>query len=145
MARARLLDADPPTAIGKMQADPFCSFRTAELKQRGAGVNSGCDLIPVPFNLAPLTWPYFNLHRETFLEHYHKRSNVESAIMSIKTKFGDSVRSKTDAAMRNEVLAKILCHNICCLIAAMEEFGIPVDFGTSPTMPMSQPQLARLG
>ena len=88
---------------------------------------------------------YFNLHRETFLEHYHKRSNVESAIMSIKTKFGDSVRSKTDAAMRNEVLAKILCHNICCLIAAMEEFGIPVDFGTSPTVPMDQPQLARLG
>ena len=58
---------------------------------------------------------YFNLHRETFLTHYHKRSNVESAIMSIKTKFGDSVRSKTDRAMRNEVLCKILCHNICCL------------------------------
>jgi transposase len=88
---------------------------------------------------------YFNLHRDTFLAHYHKRSNVESAIMSIKTKFGDSVRSKTDVAMRNEVLAKILCHNICCLIAAMEEFGIPVDFGTSPTVPMEHPQLAKLG
>jgi transposase len=88
---------------------------------------------------------YFNLHRETFLEHYHKRSNVESAIMSIKTKFGDSVRSKTDRAMRNEVLCKILCHNICCLIAAMEEFGVPVDFATSPTVPMAKPQLARLG
>jgi transposase/predicted nucleic acid-binding Zn finger protein len=75
---------------------------------------------------------YFNLHRETFLAHYHKRSNVESAIMSIKTKFGDSVRSKTDRAMRNEVLCKILCHNICCLIEAMEEFGIPVDFSASP-------------
>jgi hypothetical protein len=40
----------------------------------------------------------------------------------VKAKFGDSVRSKTDTAMRNEVLAKILCHNICCLISAM--YGI---------------------
>jgi DDE family transposase len=88
---------------------------------------------------------YFNLHRDTFLAHYHKRSNVESAIMSIKTKFGDAVRSKTGRAMRNEVLCKILCHNICCLIESMEEFGIPVDFATSPTAPVPQPQLARLG
>jgi transposase len=88
---------------------------------------------------------YFNLHRETFLEHYHKRSNVESAFMSIKTKFGDSVRSKTDRAMRNEVLCKIVCHNICCLIAAMEEFGVPVDFSSSPNMIDARPQLARLG
>ncbi len=81
---------------------------------------------------------YFNLHRETFLAHYHKRSNVESAIMSIKTKFGDSVRSKTDVAMRNEVLCKILCHNICCLIEAMEEFGIPVDFSANPVCTQNQ-------
>jgi hypothetical protein len=44
--------------------------------------------------------------------------------MMIKTKFGDSVRSKTEVAGRNEVLAKVLCHNICCLIHAMYELGI---------------------
>lgn len=66
----------------------------------------------------------FSLHREEFCEHYHKRSNVESTFMMIKTKFGDHVRSKTDVAMKNEVLAKILCHNICCLISAMHELGI---------------------
>lgn len=38
----------------------------------------------------------------------------------MKAKFGDSVRSKTDVAMRNEVL----CHNICCLISAIHELGI---------------------
>jgi len=75
---------------------------------------------------------YFSLHRETFLAHYHKRSNVESAIMAIKTKFGDSVRSKTDTAMKNEVLCKILCHNLCRLINAMHEFGIQPDFATAP-------------
>ena len=42
----------------------------------------------------------------------------------IKRKFGDSVRSKEELAMRNEVLAKLVCHNLCCLISAMYEMGV---------------------
>lgn len=73
---------------------------------------------------------YFNLHREEFLTHYHKRSNIESTFSAIKRKFGDSVRSKTHPATVNEVLAKILCHNISCVIHAWYEMGIdPTDFG----------------
>jgi transposase len=64
------------------------------------------------------------LYREEFLQSYHKRSNVESAFSMMKRKFGDSVRSKTQIAMKNEVLCKVLCHNICCLISAMYELGI---------------------
>ncbi|MDZ4688630.1 MAG: transposase [Planctomycetaceae bacterium] len=71
---------------------------------------------------------YFSLCREEFLEHYHKRSNVESTFSMMKAKFGDAVRSKTDVAMKNEVLCKILCHNICCLISAMYELGITPVF-----------------
>ena len=41
----------------------------------------------------------------------------------IKAKFRDHVRSKTDVAMKNEVLAKILCHNICCLIGSNVRIG----------------------
>lgn len=43
---------------------------------------------------------------------YHKRSNVESTFSAIKRKFGDSVMSKTDAAMVNESPCKLLCHNL---------------------------------
>jgi transposase len=75
---------------------------------------------------------YFSLHREEFLQHYHKRSNVETVVMMIKSKFGDSVRSKTDTAMRNEVLAKVLCHNLCVLINVMHELGIQTDFSKMP-------------
>ena len=75
---------------------------------------------------------YFSLHREEFLRHYHKRSNVETAVMMIKSKFGDAVRSKTETAMRNEVLCKVLSHNICCLIQAMHELGIRADFVAAP-------------
>ena len=39
--------------------------------------------------------------RQDYMDHYHKRSNVESTMSMIKAKFGDSLRSKTDTAMKN--------------------------------------------
>jgi hypothetical protein len=71
---------------------------------------------------------HFSLRREDFLVHYHKRSNVESAFSMIKAKFRDNVRSKTPVAMVNEVLCKLVCHNICVLIHEAQELGIEVDF-----------------
>jgi hypothetical protein len=38
------------------------------------------------------------------------------------------VRSKTDVAMKNKVLCKFLCHNICCVIQAQCELGIEATF-----------------
>lgn len=78
---------------------------------------------------------YFALRREEFLAHYHQRSNVESTFSMMKRKFGDAVRSKTDTAMTSEVLAKILCHNLCCVIAAWYELGIEPVFAPVPDEP----------
>jgi len=69
---------------------------------------------------------YFQFNQADFMAHYHQRSNIETTVMMIKTKFLDSLRSKSDAASRNEVLCKILCHNICCLISASYELGLDV-------------------
>jgi transposase len=66
----------------------------------------------------------FALHRNEWLANYHQRSNVESAFSMIKRKFGDAVRSKTPTAMGNEVLAKVLCHNLCCLNQEAHELGL---------------------
>jgi hypothetical protein len=66
--------------------------------------------------------------REDYLSHYHKRSNVESTMAMIKSKFGDLLRSKTDTAMKNESLCKVICHNICCLIQSIHELGITANF-----------------
>jgi transposase len=71
---------------------------------------------------------YFGFRRQEFLKHYHQRSNVESTFSMLKAKFKDSVRSKTDVAMRNEVLCKFLCHNICCVIQSQCELGIEAVF-----------------
>jgi hypothetical protein len=67
---------------------------------------------------------YYHMHREEFLRHYHKRSNGEATFSMIKRKFGDYVRSRTEVAMANEVLCKVVCHNICCLIQETEILGI---------------------
>lgn len=71
---------------------------------------------------------FFCLNRDEFMPHYHKRSNVESTFSMVKRKFGDSVRSKTDTAMKNEALAKFVCHNLCCLISAWYELDIEPVF-----------------
>jgi transposase len=74
---------------------------------------------------------FFQFQREEFLGHYHKRSNIESTMSMVKRKFGDSLRSKTDTAMVNETLCKILCHNIVVLIHEMHELGIDPTFWSS--------------
>jgi transposase len=102
-------------AIAEVGAKPFIMFK--------ANTTGGVG------GLFEKMFHYFQFKRDEFLAHYHRRSNVESTVMMIKTKFGDAVRSKTDVAARNEVLAKVLCHNICCVIHAMYELGLEPVFG----------------
>ncbi len=71
---------------------------------------------------------YFQFKREEFLQHYHKRSNVESTFSMLKRKFGDSLRSKTTQAMINEALCKIICHNLVVLIHEIHELKITPVF-----------------
>ena len=70
----------------------------------------------------------FTLNEAEFNRHYHKRSNVETVFHMIKAKFGDRVRAKTPTAQVNEVLVKVLCHNICVLVQAMYKLGITPVF-----------------
>lgn len=71
---------------------------------------------------------YFKFNQVEFMKHYNKRSNVETAFAMIKAKFGGYVRSKTEISVKNEVLCKIICHNICVLIQESHELGIDVSF-----------------
>jgi transposase len=95
---------------------------------------------------------YYQFRRDDFLKHYHQRSNAESTFSMVKAKFRDHVRSKTDTAMKNEVLCKFLCHNMCVLIQSQCDLGIePVFWQDEPSelqeseadgldvLPMNQP------
>ena len=58
--------------------------------------------------------------------------------------FGDSVRSRTPIAQVNEVLLKILCHNIRMLIHEMHELGVvpTLEKLVCPSIPAVAQQLA---
>jgi transposase len=75
---------------------------------------------------------YFQLNREEFLPHYHRRSNVESTFSMIKRVIGDTLRSKDPVGQINETLLMVVCHNIRCLIHEMIKLGItPMLEGTA--------------
>jgi len=83
-------------------------------------------------------YDYFHDNQEEFYGHYHKRSNVETAFHMIKAKFGAFVRSKSPVAQVNEVLCKVLCHNLCCLVGAFYEFGIAAEFWRDGSQTLKQ-------
>jgi len=101
-------------AVDAIGADAFIDFRVT--------TTGGCG------GMFAKAFHFFQMYKEEFFASYHKRSNVESVFNMIKRKMGDSVRSKDDTAMKNEVLCKILCHNICCLISAFYELGVEPKF-----------------
>lgn len=69
---------------------------------------------------------FFNFNRAEFVQKYMKRSNVETTFHMLKSKFGSTLKSRTPEAQKNEALCKVICHNIACLIHAINEFGIDV-------------------
>lgn len=71
---------------------------------------------------------FYQYNQERFMQHYHKRSNVETTFSMIKAKFGERLRSKSRTAQTNEILCKILCHNVCCLIQSIYELGVEPTF-----------------
>lgn len=118
--------------IGEMSADK--AYLSA------ANVEAVCELGGLPFIMPKVNSTggigglfekmvhYFHYRRDDFLTHYHRRSCIESAFSMVKRKFGDSVRSKTDVAMRNEALCKLLAHNLVVLIHEQHELGIDPVF-----------------
>lgn len=102
--------------IHKHGAIPFIPF-----KKNVTGYQRGCAIWKKMFI-------YFRDNKEEFMRHYHLRSNVESVFSMMKRKQSLYLRSRNDIAQVNEVLCKVLVHNICVLIQEMFESGITIDF-----------------
>ena len=86
-----------------------------------------------------MMYHYFRFHEAEFLEYYHQRSAVETAFDMIKRKFGGSLRSRNPVAQVNEVLCKVLCHNIA------EVHKASVMLGFDPVMDAKLPKPRTLG
>lgn len=102
--------------IDKLGGVPFIPF-----KSNATGKPMGSRIYRKMYN-------FYTLRQEEFMDHYHKRSNVESTNSMIKSKFTDIIRSKNGIAQINEVLLKVLCHNIVVLIQSVYELGIEPEF-----------------
>lgn len=113
------LGHDNLAAIEKAGAVPYVPFKT----------NSKAGGSPAWRRM----YAMFVLREEEFLAAYHKRSHVETTFSAIKRKFGGAVRSKTFTAQRNEILCKILCHNLSVLVHAIHELGIEPTFAARPS------------
>ena len=101
--------------MGKLGVEPFIPFKSNSTGEGSIGVWQRM-------------WHLFWFKHDYFLQHYHRRSNVESTFSAIKRKFGGSIRSKNFTSQVNEVLCKILAHNIVVLIHEMHELGIEPEF-----------------
>jgi transposase len=71
---------------------------------------------------------FFKEHQEEYLNHYHKRSNIESCFSSIKRRFGNNIRCKKEISQDNEILSKVLAYNICILVQELFLNKIDLNF-----------------
>lgn len=109
-------------AVKRIGADVFIPFKSN-------AVPSGfTEIMPESQQIWDRLLAYYNDHFAEFLQHYHKRSNVEATFSVLKRKFGETLRTKREVSRVNEVLCKVLCHNLSVLIQSMFELGIVPEF-----------------
>ena len=51
---------------------------------------------------------------------------MESTFSIIKRVFGETLRSKNEEAQTNELLLKVIAHNIVCVVHSIFELGVTV-------------------
>lgn len=67
-------------------------------------------------------------NQDLFAQYYNQRQNVEATFSMLKRKFGGFCRSKCQISQKNEILAKVLCHNAVILTRGMVDFNLDVKF-----------------
>jgi len=102
-------------AVEKHGATPFVPFKSNSVE-------------PPPGSAWARMYHLYAYKRDEFLTHYHRRSNVEPVFAMIKAKFGDTLAGKTPDAQTNEVLCKVVAHNLCVLIQSFYELGVEPNF-----------------
>ncbi len=64
---------------------------------------------------------------EGWADDYHVRSNVESAISRMKRLFGDELRCRNVVAQCNELMCRVIAHNLVVVIYQMYERGLVTE------------------
>jgi transposase len=103
-------------AIFEKGAIPFIPFKSNTTdKKRNSGIWQEM-------------YNFFKDNNELFMKKYHLRSNAESGMQMIKSRFGDLTSMRNETAGKNDILCKILCHNLCVLCQELLLLGIDINF-----------------
>jgi transposase len=102
-------------------ADEYGALLFSPPKSNATGVAKGSPLYHKMYH-------YFLSDPESFERHYGDRAQAEAAFSSFKQVLGETIRSRTFDAQRNEVLCKVVSHNLRMLVHAMLECGVLPDF-----------------
>lgn len=73
-------------------------------------------------------YKFFKNNNEIFMKKYHLRSNAESGFSMIKSRFGDLTSIKNEIGAKNDILCKVLCHNLCVLCQELLLLNVDIDF-----------------
>jgi hypothetical protein len=112
--------------VANLGAEPYIAFRA-----NSKDVSRWAPRAPAWEKLFHL----YSYRRDEFLAHYHARSNAESTFSAMKRVLGDTLKSKTLVAQTNELLLKVVAHNIRCVVHSIFEFDVPVTaFATCTQM-----------
>jgi hypothetical protein len=122
-ADAAYLSSENISAIEAVSADAFIAFRS-----NTTGASS-----PILRRL----YHKFMSDQEAYMQHYHRRSNVETVMYMVKERFGGRLRSRRPNAQYVEIMLKAICHDIACLVHAIHELHIDPKFWTPSPRPQS--------
>ncbi len=78
---------------------------------------------------------YYRFSRDEFMRYYRKQTKAETVVYMIKNNFLHRVVSRTETAITNEILCKVICHNLWVLIREHHKLGLdPVFWGEEPAL-----------
>ncbi|MCI4356205.1 MAG: transposase [Thermoplasmata archaeon] len=105
-------------AVGEAGGTAYIMFKE---NSRGRGKHRG--------NRTPFwkqMWHRFKSDPSAYLERYYQREIVEATFAAMKKRLGETISSRNPIAQFNELLCKVLAHNIQVLIHESFENGIPL-------------------
>ncbi|HLF15884.1 MAG TPA: transposase [Candidatus Thermoplasmatota archaeon] len=111
---------------------PFRGGRVTPTTGKRGSARQGAPGLPGSAKIWRLAYHYLKFHEEEFYARYHKRSNVEATFSAIKKRLGESLRSRTFTARKNEAYCKVIAYNIGVLIEATAEGRLQNDFLAAP-------------
>jgi transposase len=72
----------------------------------------------------------FRADQDEYWRHYHVRSLAETGNSMLKTRFGHYLRSRVPNAQYAESMLRCVCHNVACLVMAVQELHIEPRYWT---------------